>query len=60
LWRKPKSGGSWAKIATRTTSSSGGAAVTVKPGASALYQWRFGGTLIHLAANSPVQTITVH
>jgi hypothetical protein len=60
LWKKPKSGGSWTKIATKTTSSSGAASVSVKPSASTLYQWRFGGTLIHLKANSAVETITVH
>jgi hypothetical protein len=60
LWKKPKSGGSWTKIATKTTSAAGTASVLAKPGASAVFQWRFGGTLIHLRANSPTQTITVH
>lgn len=60
LWKKPKAGGSWTKIATKTTGSGGATSVTVKPGSSTIYQWRFAGTLIHLKASSPTQTITVH
>lgn len=60
LWRKPASGGSWTKVTSKTTSSSGTASVSVTPTASTIYQWRFGGTFVHLATNSPTETVTVH
>ncbi len=58
LWKK--SGTHWVKVASKTTSSTGTAKASVKLTASTTYQWRFGGTLIHLSTKSATKTVKAH
>jgi hypothetical protein len=52
-----KAGSKWVKVATKTTSSTGAAKASVKLTATTTFQWRFGGTLIHLKASSATKTV---
>jgi hypothetical protein len=49
----------WTSVSTLAISPSGAASLLVKPTAAADYQWSYAGDSTHVAATSPVTTISV-
>ncbi len=59
LWRRPSTSTTWQRVASRSTTGSGVASVSLRVSASGRYQWRFAGTSVHLPSVSPQSSVTV-
>ena len=59
LYRHLATGGPWKLAATKMTSAGGQAVASVKVTASAQYEWRFAGALVHDPGNSSIQSLLV-
>lgn len=58
LQAKSPSASTWSQVATRTTSSTGTASVTLTPHATTQYRWHYSGSG-YVASYSATQTVTV-
>jgi hypothetical protein len=59
LWRRASAKATWAKVAAKTTSSTGTASMAVRPTGYDQYQWRFGATATHAGVTSATQSVAV-
>ena len=59
LYRRTSPSGSWSRIATKTTSSTGAAHASVVLTRAAQFQWRYAGSWVHDPATSATQSIGI-
>ncbi|MDQ1686296.1 MAG: endo,4-beta-xylanase, partial [Frankiaceae bacterium] len=59
LLSRPSTSKPWIVVRTLSTSWTGAASMTVKPGALTMYEWKFAGTPGHAATASTTQTLSV-
>jgi hypothetical protein len=57
LYRRLVTGGPWKLAAVKTTTAGGQAVATVHVSASAQYEWRYAGALVHNPTTSPVESL---
>src|SRR5262249_28644895 len=59
VYRRASKSDPWSKLATRTTSATGGASVSVAPTKFTQYQWRFAGGWVNDPTTSAKQSISI-